>query len=65
MEQKKTYECRIAGCHLYGKPNFTCSRCDQRNIYFCPGDQRRLMSELKILGKIEVVCESCILVRSS
>jgi hypothetical protein len=59
MVEQRTFKCRMAGCDQFGKPNFTCSKCDQRNTYFCPGDQRRLMSELKILGKATIACESC------
>jgi DNA-directed RNA polymerase subunit RPC12/RpoP len=58
-------ECRMAGCHVFGIPNFTCSRCDKRIVYFCSDCQKRIVSELKILGKMDVVCASCVLVKST
>jgi hypothetical protein len=66
VEQKgPRQECRMAGCSTCGVPNFTCARCDKRIIYFCADCQRRLYSELKIFGKMEVACKSCVLAKST
>lgn len=61
----KTSECRLSGCHTFGAPNFTCSRCGKMVLYFCSECQGRLVSELKILGKMEVVCYPCIQEKSA
>lgn len=52
-------ECRMSGCGEFGTPNFVCSKCGQRNVFFCASCQPLLMSNLMELGKATVICPSC------
>jgi len=55
-------ECRMSGCGEFGDPNFTCSKCRQRNVFFCADCQPLLISDLMALGQVVVICPSCFVV---
>lgn len=52
-------ECIMAACKRTGQANYTCSMCDQRNVFCCEGCEIQLLNDLRSIGRVAVVCSKC------
>lgn len=49
----------MAACKRTGQTNYTCSMCDQKDIFCCEGCEVQLLNDLRSVGRIALFCSKC------
>lgn len=54
-----TAECLMAACSRSGKANYACALCGERAIFCCEGCEVQILNDLRGVGHIATICNSC------